>query len=407
MPENVKPEESRGPEDDDPEMADSIATENLKAIKLLHQILMVVAAAVLAFALRPDLSTEYRAALDELAALKELSFNSWPTFIIDHYKKYHDENNKFVISVIRLAGVDLQGHPRLVEPTFGEPPPYLGGAKIIEFDAFFSGTRKIGSLMIEGNKKYMAEQLKKAVSSRNPHPSVAAMSVSGVGSYGYYGLSDWTNVAPAGPMSLSFGIYDQPQTTPNGPVFVIASYTVVSESGDFALEWLRGEKFGTNLIDPKTNEVFPHLKVFWDRVSSMTYDQATVFLQDEISASGRGALSFFGIPVERDVALSAGPAVCLSILLFLALHLKHLRSLGVPHEAVESYPWIALFRGPLGLAATYFSVLILPVSANATLLHRYGHTVEVSTRIGWGLTVVMFVTAVWTLIEIHRLRRGP
>jgi hypothetical protein len=43
--------------------------ENLKTIKVLHQLLMAVSAAILAFALRPDLTPDYKAALDELAAV--------------------------------------------------------------------------------------------------------------------------------------------------------------------------------------------------------------------------------------------------------------------------------------------------------------------------------------------------
>jgi len=65
----------------DPAM--SLLTENLKTLRALHQLLMVVSAAILVFALRVDLSKDYEAALDELRTVKELDFTKWVTFVRD------------------------------------------------------------------------------------------------------------------------------------------------------------------------------------------------------------------------------------------------------------------------------------------------------------------------------------
>ena len=231
------------------------------------------------------------------------------------------------------------------------------------------------------------------------------MSLSGVGSIGYFGLSGWQNVPSAGPTSLSFVIIDQPQTVPNQPVFVIVSYKIKSETGRFALEWIRGEPFGQRLLDQKGEVIFPHLKVFWDRVSSLTDNEATVFLQEELSSASRGTLSFFGIPVERGLALSAGPTACLSILVFLGLHLQHCRSLAIDRESISAYPWVPLFRTFVAQLATYISILFLPTIANIVLLRRYGHWAEWQTRIGTYLTVFVFVVSLWVIVEIRKLRK--
>lgn len=403
----TEPEGEPSAEGEVEESSENAAAENLKALKLLHQILMVVSAAVLAFALRPDLSAEYRDAIGELLTLREVSlaFNDWPNFLHEHFKANEDENTKFVLAAVRLAGLGIQGHPRLSGPLFGDPPPNLQGAKLFEFDAFFSGTRRIGVVRVEGNKNYIAEQLRKAAAGRNAHPSVSAISASGVGSYGYYGLSGRENVPDTGPMNLSFVIFDQPQTAPNGPVFATASFVVISNSGNFALDWLRTQKPGRELIDARTESVFPHLKVFWERVNTLTEDQAMIFLQDELSANGRGTLSFFGIPIERNVAVGVGPALCIAILLFLALHLRHFLGWVPRHVITKRYPWVALFGGPLGLTVTYGSVMLLPTVANLALLYRYGHLADLSTRVGLALTCLMLLMGVWTMVEIHRLRR--
>ena len=282
---------------------ETLVTENLKALKLLHQVLMIVAAAVLAFAVRPDSTEQYKAALGELSALKEVSFQGWYTFISQRYKADEDQNNKIVLGVIRQAGIPIQGHPRLEQPVFGDPLPYIEGAKLIALDAFLSGNRKIGTVKIESDRRYLSEQLKKSVATRNPHPSVVGMGFSGIENPSQYGLREWVNVSPTGAASLFFVINDQPQTIPNQPVNVIVTYSIHSENGRFASEWLRGDTFGRELIDGKTGVVFPHLKSFWDRLSSLTENEATVFLQEELSSSTRGTLSFFGIPVERSLAV--------------------------------------------------------------------------------------------------------
>src|SRR5208282_5823871 len=64
-------------------ISEGMLTENLKTLRVLHQLLMVVAAAILVFALRVDRSRDYRAALDELRAMQDLNFSGWTTFVRD------------------------------------------------------------------------------------------------------------------------------------------------------------------------------------------------------------------------------------------------------------------------------------------------------------------------------------
>jgi len=382
----------------------NLVNEGLRTLRLLHQVLILVGAAVLVFALRPDPTEEYKTALNELSTLKEVPFGQWPIFINEHYKKHEDQNNEFVVSLIRNAGLRIQGDPKLQQPIFGDVPPFLDGAKLVDFDAFFTGARKIGVVSIEGDRRSLSEQIKKIVAMRNANPRISFMSLSGVGSSGYFGLSDWRNVPLAGPAALQLVVNDQPQTVPNQPLTVIVSYKINSETGSYALEWLRGEAFGQRLLDQKGEAIFPHLKVFWDRVSSLTDNEATVFLQEELSSTSRGTLSFFGIPVERGLALSAGPIACLSILLFLGLHLGHCRTLAIDRESIAAYPWVPLFRTFMAQAATYISVLCLPTIANVILLKSYGHWAEWGTKIGTFLTVFGFFASIWVIVEIGKLR---
>jgi len=137
----------------------NLGTESLRTLRLLHQVLILVGAAVLVFALRPDPTEEYRTALNELSTLREVPFNQWPIFLNEHYREYEDQNNEFVVSLIRKAGLQVQGDPKLQQPIFGEPPPSLEGAKLVDFDAFLSGAQKTGIMSIEGDRQYTSEQL--------------------------------------------------------------------------------------------------------------------------------------------------------------------------------------------------------------------------------------------------------
>src|SRR5260370_29012438 len=91
---------------------EGLVSENLKALKLLHQVLMIVAAAVLAFAARTNSNEQYKAALGELSPLKEVSLQGWPTFISQRDKATEEQNKRTLLSCIRQARTPRQSHPR-------------------------------------------------------------------------------------------------------------------------------------------------------------------------------------------------------------------------------------------------------------------------------------------------------
>jgi hypothetical protein len=377
--------------------------ENLKTLRVLHQLLLVVSAAILVFALRVDMSKDYKAALDELRAVKELDPETWVTFVRARYSDIQVQNDKFVREIVRQAGLPLQGNPSLNEPVFGDE---ARAGTLLQLDAFLSANQKVGILKLVGDKQVAAEQLKHGVAQRNPHPVVSGMWLSGFpGGYGQQML-DWRNPPLVPTITVNFNVNDQPQTTPNQPVSAVVSFNIVSEQGHFALEWLKKDTFGQKLVDSKTGEILPHLKLFWEKVNGLTPDEAMVFLNEQLEATTRGTVSFFGIPVETRLATSASPVICFSILLFLSLHVRHVRLMSANIEEAADFPFAPLFKGALGaLVVTYVTMLILPILANAELLRRFGDWAELSTQIGAVSTVLTGATGIWAVTEIHRLRK--
>lgn len=380
------------------------ANENLKVIKVLHQLLKAVTAAILAFALRPDLTQEYKAALSELATLKQLSYGGWSNYIGQRYKTDMDQDVRFIRGVVRQAGLRVKGTPNIVIPVFGEQVPY-SGSRLLDLETFATKTQRIGILKFTNERQPILEQLAKWKAGRNPQVAIVALNLSANSGVQYPDgtqMLDWLNRSPFG--TSSFPLYLVTDEQGVQPGYIILTYSIFSETGTFALDWLRKDTFGQRIVDSKS-VVFPHLKVFWHQVNQDNPDQATVFLQEELEANTRGTLSFFGIPVERSLAISAGPVVSFCILLFMVLHLMHLRSLSPDGDVIRSYPWVALFRSKLAAATTWASLLFLPVVVNAALIQRYGQIGDWSSRIGMISTFLAFVTGAWVLFEIYRVRK--
>jgi hypothetical protein len=391
-------------------IAGNSAIENLKVIKVLHQVLMAVTAAILAFALRPDLTHEYKQALDELVTLKQVSLGGWSNYVAQRYRRDSEQDAKFVMSVIHQAGLHVKGAPGIIFPVFAEQAPYSAGpyatGRLLDFDTFVSKTQKIGAMQLVAQREPLLEQLAKWSAARNPHVAIIALNLSinsGVQYPDGSPMLDWLNRPQSGTVSAPLYLVTDEQGAQ--PAYVNLTYSVRAESGPFALDWLRNDVFGRKLTDAKTGVVFPHLKTFWHQVNQDNVDQATVFLQEEMEANTRGTLSFFGIPVERSLAVSAGPVLSVCILLFLGLHLIHFRSLSIADEGVRNYPWVGLFRGWLAAATTYASLLALPALANISLIHRYGQADEWSSRIGTIAALLVVTLGSWVLFEVRQVRK--
>jgi len=389
-------------------MMNDAVVENLKAIKVLHQLLMAVTAAALVFVLRPDLTQEYKNSLDELAALKQVSWGGWSNYVAHHYQDELDQDNKFLRSWIREAGLRVRKDalgPMI--PVFGDQMPFPGTGKLLELDTFFSKVQRIGVVKISTTERQpFLDQIAKWKAGRSPNVRITMLNLS-VNSGPQYSDSsvmlDWLNRSPSA-MSR-FPLYLNTDDQPPQPGYVIVTYSIQSETGPFALDWLRKDTFGQKIVDAKTGNVFPHLKAFWHQVNQDGPDQAVVFLQEEMAANERGTLSFFGIPVERSHAVLAGPVAMFCILLFMGLHLMHFRSLSPSNDAIRSYPWVALFHSWPAARIADASILVLPVLADGALLYKFGQTAVWSTRVGAIATLLLLVEGVWVLSEVAKVRK--
>jgi hypothetical protein len=385
---------------------EGLVTENIKTLRLLHQLLIVISAAILVFALRPDQSNDYKAALNELATLKQLSFGGWSNYVAQRYKAETDRDAKFILGVVRQAGVRVKGTPHIGIPVFCDQVPYVN-SRLLDLDTFFAKTQRIGFMKFVAERQPVLEQLAKWKAGRSPNVNVIALNVSIASSGVMYPdgspMADWLNRPTSGTTLAPIYLVTDEQVPQSA--YISFTYSPSSETGAFAMEWLHNDIFGKELIDPKRGIVFPRLKIFWSQINQDTPDQTVVFLQEESEASTRGSVSFFGIPVERNLAIYAGPVACSSILLFLCLHLRHFRSLGASRDAIKVFPWVPLFAGVWGISIAVLTILVLPTSANALLLIRFGHSTDVSNWLAMVFGALVLGTGVWATCEVWKLRK--
>jgi hypothetical protein len=113
-------------------------------MKTLHQALIVVTAAVMVFAFRSDLTKEYRASLDELAAFKQVSFGGWSNYVARRYANETDQGSQYVLGLMHQAGVPINGNPNFAIPAFAEQIPPPQSSRLLDFDTFFAKPHRIG-----------------------------------------------------------------------------------------------------------------------------------------------------------------------------------------------------------------------------------------------------------------------
>jgi len=282
----------------------------------------------------------------------------------------------------------------------------LPTSRLLDLDTFLTRTQKIGALKWTSDREKILKELANWKASRSPQAKVIQLSLgfnSGLQYPDGSPMLDWINRSPSDVLGLT--LYLQTDESSLQPGHINLQYSITPKTDFFASDWLRNDMFGQKLIDPKTGVVFPHSKVFWHQINQDSPDQATVFLQGELAASTRGTLSFFGISVERSLAVLAGPIVTFCVLLFLVLHLRHFRSLNLDPSEIRKYPWVGLFRGWFAATVTNISILVLPALANTWLVYKFGQLSELSTKIGATATVLLVIAGTVAVIDVRKIRK--
>lgn len=382
----------------------------LKALKSLQQLICLAAAAVLAFALTPNHSREYRAALNELEHFRKVSLTDYPAYVKQQLANQEKSNRDLLLKVVKQAHLPYR-HPLLFsEPIIMAAPPQGAFLRLRDFEEFVTARHAVYVCMLD-NEHSIASQLARHLKEKVHQPFKITGIYADSGS-----MSVIRNVVIADPVvlhnspnaeSLQFVLFTGLPEPPSISFSVGCTFKP-SANQHLALDWLRSDENGKYLVT-KTGQVFPKLKPFWARIADMGPDNATLFLQERIEATTRGTLSFFGVPVDRGLILIAGPAVLFGLMLFFLLHLREVNGSPSWSEketgSARDYPWIACFRDRLSEMTTYGCLIVLPIGSSLLLLCQHGHLEDGSTWWGAGLTILLTIVGGFTIRAIHRFRQ--
>jgi hypothetical protein len=397
--------------------------ERLKALKSLQQVICLAAAAVLAFAVTTDRSKDYRAALDELEVFRKVTLNDYPLYVKREFASQEEANRTLLLKAAKQAHLTVRSSTVLSEPFIMNAPPQGAYIRLRDFEDFVTAQHTVGFYLVNDEREVLArltEQLKQKA--QQPIPPTQQVPTTPVpltvtGMYANLGSGMSINdVAIADPVvlhnspnveSLQFLLFNGLPMPPSVNFSVGCTFKQ-SDNLHLALDWLKSDENGKNLVDPKSGVVFPKLKPFWERIADMGTENATLFLQERIEASTHGSLSLFGVSVDRDLILLAGPAALSALMLFFLLHLRQVNTTaswdGDEVKSSKDYPWVACFRDRLSGTVTYGCLIGLPIGSSLLLLFKHGELAEDTTWWGAGLTLLLIVVGGFATHAIHRFR---
>jgi hypothetical protein len=397
--------------------------ERLKALKSLQQVICLAAAAVLAFAVTTDRSKDYRAALDELEFFRKIDLKNYPLFVKQQFAGQEAANRDLLLNAAKQAHLIVRSSTVFSEPFVMDYPPMGAFNRLRDFEGFVTAQHTVGVFLVNDEREVLArltEQLNQKPQQPVPptqRVSTKPVPLTVIGVYATFGSGmSINNVTMADPVvlhnspnveSLQFLLFNGLPMPPSANMSVSCTFKP-SDDLHLPLDWLKSDENGRNLVDPKSGVVFPKLRPFWERIADMGADNATLFLQERIEATTRGTLNLFGVSVDRDLILLAGPAALCALMLFFWLHLRQVnsaRSWGEHEvESTSDYPWVACFRDQLSGAATYGCLIVLPITSCLLLLFNHGQLAEHTTWWGAVLTLLLIVIDGFASHAIHRFR---
>lgn len=399
--------------------------ERLKALKSLQQLICIAAAAVLAFAVTTDRSKDYRAALDELEVFRKIDLRNYPVYVKQQFAHEEEADRTHLTKAAKQAHLTVRTSTVVSEPFIMDAPPLGAFIRLRDFDDFVTAQHVVGIYLVNDEGEVLArltEQLSQKAQQPIPstQPVSAAKSVPFTVTVIYAGVGGTgmsiNGVPIADPVvlhnspnveSLQFLLFNGLPMPPSVNISVGCTFRP-SDNLHLALDWLKSDENGKKLVDPKSGVVFPKLRPFWERIADMGTENATLFLQERIEATTQGSLSLFGVSVDRDLILLAGPAALLVLMLFFLLHLRHVNAHASwsKHEieSARDYPWIVCFQDRLSAAATYGCLIGLPIGASLLLLLKHGELTEDTTWWGAGIILLLIVIGGFSTHAIHRLR---
>ena len=383
----------------------------IKSCKLIHNLIIGVCAAIIAFALTPDPAETYRAALGEIQAVQSLRRESYSNYALKRLAARRQELAEFEKMPFTPRGRSFVLNKYTIEPEVYIAWPDRD-AKVIDIIEFFEGDNKA----VEYGPGDERELEAAARTAREDPKQVSLPKSAFLENASFLAPSELATVKVGDRLFLAKALPHEElrgkvaldfRDTPNGPSLQNVSIYEIDDV-NLAGQWLVKESGIYDRISrvtgPESITIFPNLKSARSEIEAQSLAGAARVLQDKLDSTKR-EIHFLGLTVEERIAVWAGPTALLLLLLYFYAHVSNLnRRRFAAGDGLQNAAWIVLFPGPASSVLSYASIVGLPPIAAAALLQRSGHLHEWTTRLGIALSLGVIVVAVLCARNIAPLR---
>jgi len=143
--------------------------ERLKALKSLQQLICLVAAAVLAFAMTTDRSRDYRAALDELEVFRKVDLKDYPVYVKRTFASQENANRDFLLKAAKQAHLKVRSSTVFSEPFVMDYPLQGANARLRDFEDFVTARHTVGIYQVNDEQEVFA-RLTEQLDQKAPQP---------------------------------------------------------------------------------------------------------------------------------------------------------------------------------------------------------------------------------------------
>jgi hypothetical protein len=387
--------------------------ETLKSIRLIHNVLLALCAAILGFALSPNETSHYdelSRSLDKLQTILHVNENQWNNHVDEIIERQTQFNAKL------QAALDALG---IKEPTRIKPSALIP----VEYAARFVVEQKgstlqqiIDSFEGEANARvFMPDNFQAELQSwlqpfRGLGAELFAVRLSGVQGAGRPALECYWD------LKIPAQTYTANQSRIQTETQQLAITPRITNSGDFVTgdvdarihgdyTPIEGETFGRFLLanlqsqgsERKANipkSPVPDVVLSATELRSMDIPQALKYVAEKRrELLEKQTVSLFGVKVSAGIATVLGPLATLVIVLGLLSYLLNALRLVSEIPTGAMFPWIGVFPDLLSKGLTLTSIVALPLLVNSLLLRRVWGTEFLTWCIGLTLTAGVFIVA--------------
>jgi len=389
--------------------------EYVKAIKVIHQLLILTSAAIVAFALAPNLTPQFdRADLLLRTLQEEYDEESWKNYVYELQHANQEKEDRYLNELMKK-----------MDPSFHrqEFPIFMYTDLSYPLNGTLSDLRRLSerkqTLQLVSLKRDEATLVgvwrSVAAIQRGPgndqatlfYPKISGLNVIPPGGSYQGGPLERFRIVPleqqTSDRSTRLSISLDPDSAPNHVDIELTTLCIFEPPTHewYVRNWLCDRDVHHILFsEPRSGSFLTSLDPFWEEVSGVSISQAREKLRSMREAQ-HGKVSLFGLSVDPNSTVQVMPWVVCGLLIFLTAHIRQARK-SVDKIPSESVAWVGIFGDWTGLAVTVFTIPILPWVSCFILVKKYGIIFRLNSQ-----TISLAVIAIlslWTFVELILLR---